>query len=36
MNPVLDLTVSRVIRAPRDAVWRAWTGPARLERPGRA
>ena len=32
MNPDLDLTISRVIRAPRDAVWRAWTDPARLER----
>jgi uncharacterized protein YndB with AHSA1/START domain len=32
MNPDLDLTVARVIRAPRDAVWRAWTDPAQLER----
>jgi uncharacterized protein YndB with AHSA1/START domain len=32
MNPDLDLTVQRVIRAPRAVVWRAWTDPARLER----
>ena len=32
MNPDLDLTVQRVIRAPRAAVWAAWTDPARLER----
>ena len=29
-NPELDLTVSRVIRAPRDVVWRAWTTPELL------
>lgn len=32
MNPDLDLALQRVIRAPRDAVWRAWTDPSRLER----
>jgi uncharacterized protein YndB with AHSA1/START domain len=30
VNPELDLTISRVIRAPRAAVWRAWTDPARF------
>lgn len=29
-NPELDLTLSRVIRAPRDVVWRAWTTPELL------
>jgi uncharacterized protein YndB with AHSA1/START domain len=28
----LDLTVERIIRAPRKAVWRAWTDPSRFER----
>ncbi|NYF14019.1 uncharacterized protein YndB with AHSA1/START domain [Pseudoclavibacter sp. JAI123] len=27
LDPELDLTLSRVIRAPRDVVWRAWTTP---------
>ncbi|QIM18031.1 polyketide cyclase [Leucobacter coleopterorum] len=27
MNPELDLTIERVIRAPRAAVWDAWTTP---------
>jgi uncharacterized protein YndB with AHSA1/START domain len=31
-NPELDLTLSRVIKAPRAAVWNAWTNPASLER----
>ena len=29
VNPELDLTISRVIKAPRSAIWRAWTDPAR-------
>lgn len=28
----LDLTLERVIRAPRETVWRAWTDAAQLER----
>lgn len=32
MNPELDLTLQRIIRAPRPSVWRAWTDPAQLER----
>jgi uncharacterized protein YndB with AHSA1/START domain len=31
LNPELDLTLRRIIRAPRGAVWRAWTDPAQLE-----
>jgi uncharacterized protein YndB with AHSA1/START domain len=31
-DPALDLTLQRVIRAPRRDVWRAWTEPALLER----
>ncbi|GID92520.1 SRPBCC domain-containing protein [Amorphoplanes digitatis] len=30
MNPDLDLTLQRVIRAPRAAVWKAWTDPDRF------
>lgn len=32
MNPDLDLTLQRLIRAPRAAVWSAWTDPSRLAR----
>ena len=31
-NPDLDLTISRVIHAPRSAVWSAWTNPSSLEK----
>jgi uncharacterized protein YndB with AHSA1/START domain len=31
-DPDLDLTLQRVIRAPRDVVWHAWTDPSSLER----
>ena len=31
MNPDLDLTVGRIIKAPLRTVWRAWTDPRRLE-----
>ncbi|XVV15630.1 SRPBCC domain-containing protein [Actinoplanes sp. CA-131856] len=30
MNPDLDLSLHRVIRAPRAAVWSAWTDPSRF------
>jgi uncharacterized protein YndB with AHSA1/START domain len=30
-NPDLDLTISRVIKAPRPVVWNAWTDPASFE-----
>ncbi|MET4159742.1 SRPBCC family protein [Agromyces sp. PvR057] len=30
-HPELDLTVSRIIRAPRRAVWNAWTDPRAFE-----
>ncbi len=30
-NPDLDLTVRRIIKAPRSAVWSAWTNPVSLE-----
>src|SRR4051812_34362629 len=31
MNQELDLTISRVIGAPRSVVWSAWTQPAQFE-----
>ena len=31
MNPDLDLSLERVIRAPRTVVWNAWTDAASLE-----
>ena len=31
LNPALDLTTSRIIKAPRSAVWSAWTTPKSLE-----
>jgi len=27
MNPDLDLVIERIIRAPRPAIWKAWTTP---------
>lgn len=30
-DPELDLTVSRIIRAPRSTVWEAWADPSRFE-----
>ncbi|MFB7884882.1 SRPBCC domain-containing protein [Microbacterium sp. NPDC056057] len=30
IDPERDLTLDRVIRAPRDAVWEAWTTPSLL------
>lgn len=32
IDPRLDLTLQRVIRAPRRTIWRAWTDAASLER----
>jgi len=31
VNPDLDLTISRVIKAPRSVIWSAWTDPASFE-----
>ncbi|GAA2237457.1 SRPBCC domain-containing protein [Herbiconiux moechotypicola] len=31
VDPERDLTISRLIRAPRASVWRAWADPRRLE-----
>jgi len=30
-DPTRDLQISRVIKAPRRTVWRAWTDPASFE-----
>jgi uncharacterized protein YndB with AHSA1/START domain len=32
IDPEPDLSIQRIIRAPRDAVWRAWTEADQLER----
>jgi uncharacterized protein YndB with AHSA1/START domain len=32
LDPALDLTVERIIRAPRARVWQAWTEPFELAR----
>lgn len=32
VNTDLDLTVSRIIRAPRELVWGAWTDPRKFEK----
>jgi uncharacterized protein YndB with AHSA1/START domain len=32
VDPELDLTLQRIIRAPRRSVWDAWTDPRQLER----
>jgi len=32
IDPDRDLTLSRIIRAPRAAIWRAWTDPVRFAR----
>lgn len=32
VNPELDLTISRIIKAPRSAVWGAWANPASFEK----
>jgi uncharacterized protein YndB with AHSA1/START domain len=31
LDPELDLTVSRIIEAPRSTIWNAWTDPASFE-----
>jgi len=30
-DPGLDLTISRIIKAPRPIVWEAWTDPGQME-----
>src|SRR5215210_8672967 len=31
INPDLDLTISRVIKAPRSVIWSAWSDPSSFE-----
>jgi uncharacterized protein YndB with AHSA1/START domain len=31
INPELDLSMSRIIKAPRQAIWNAWSDPRSLE-----
>ncbi|TJY70321.1 polyketide cyclase [Arthrobacter sp. CAU 1506] len=31
LHPELDLTVSRIIKAPRSAIWNAWADPTSFE-----
>lgn len=31
-DPTLDLSISRIIKAPRSIVWTAWTNPRQFER----
>jgi len=31
IDPKLDLTISRIIKAPRAAIWEAWSNPASFE-----
>lgn len=31
VDPTRDLTISRIIAAPRSRIWEAWTDPAQLE-----
>ncbi|MBN8471552.1 SRPBCC family protein [Corallococcus exiguus] len=31
LNPELDLSISRIIKAPRAVVWKAWTDPSSFE-----
>ena len=31
-DPALDLTISRIIEAPREAVWEAWADPSSFEK----
>lgn len=31
LNPALDLTISKIIHAPRAAVWDAWADPRKFE-----